>query len=109
MRWFGAFFVGLRPEEEIADADDNEVKLGESSKLKLRNEPYRATRQLTPTTYQLEQPETSKPKLRPAHISPIARFKVPQQLRAAADETGQLSPGDVEPIGEQDIWLVFFF
>ena len=72
------YFRRLTARRGAADADGNEVKLGETSKLKLRNEPYRVTRQLTPTTYQLEHPETGKPKPRPAHISQIARLKVPQ-------------------------------
>ena len=71
------YFRRLTARREVAGADGNEVKLGEISKLKLRNEPCRVTRQLTPTTYQLEHPETGKPKPRPAHISQIARLKVP--------------------------------
>ena len=98
------YFRRLTARRGDADADSNEVKLNEISKLKLRNEPYRVTRQLTPTTYQLEHPETGKPKPRPAHISQIARLKVPQQPRAAEDETGKLLPDDMAPIGEQDIW-----
>ena len=98
------YFRRLTARRGVADADGNEVKLGEISKLKLRNEPYRVTRQLTLTTYQLEHPETGKPKPRPAHISQIARLKVPQQPRTAADEAEQPSSDDVAPIGEQDTW-----
>ena len=60
----------------IADADGNGVVLGEISKLKLRNGPYKATRQLSPTTYQLEHPETGKLKLRPVHVAQIARLRI---------------------------------
>jgi hypothetical protein len=56
------YFRRLTARRGVADADGNEVKLDEIRKLKLRNEPYRVTRQLTSTTYQLEHPETSKPK-----------------------------------------------
>ena len=98
------YFRRLTARRGVADADGNEVRLGGISKFKLRNEPYRVTRQLTPITYQLEHPETGKPRPRLAHISQIARLKVPQQPGAAADETGQLTPGGVAPICEQDIW-----
>jgi hypothetical protein len=98
------YFRRLTARRGVADADGNEVKLGEISKLKLRNEPYRVTRQLTPTTYQLEHPETGKPKPRPAHISQIARLKVPQQPRIAVGEEEQQPPDDVSPVGEQDTW-----
>ena len=98
------YFRRLTARRGVADANGNEVKLGEISKLKLRNEPYRATRQLTPTTYQLEHPETGKPKPRPAHISQIARLKVPQQPRIAVDGEEQPSPDDAAPVGEQDTW-----
>ena len=102
-RWF-VFFRRLTARKGVTDADGNEVKLDEISKLKLRNEPYRVTRQLTPTTYQLEHPETGKPKPRPAHISQIARLKVPQQPRIAVDGEEQLSPDDVALVGKQDAW-----
>ena len=98
------YFRRLTARRGVADADGNEVKLGEISKLKLRNEPYRATRQLTPTTYQLEHPETGKPKPRPAHISQIARLKVPQQPRIAVNEEEQQPPNGVPLVGEQDAW-----
>ena len=69
----------------MADADGNEAVLGEISKLKLRNEPYKITRQLTPTTYQLEHPETGKLKPRPVHVAQIARLRVPVQERTVED------------------------
>ena len=62
------YFKRLTARRGIADADGNEAVLGEISKLKLRNEPYKVTRQLTPTTYQLEHPETGKLKSRPVHV-----------------------------------------
>ena len=49
-------------------------------------------------------PETGKPKPRPAHISQIARLKVPQQPRIAVNEEEQRPPDDVSPVGEQDAW-----
>ena len=98
------YFRRLTARKGVADADGNEVKLGEISKLKLRNEPYRVTRQLTPTTYQLEHPETGKPKPRPAHISQIARLEVPQQPRIAVNEEEQQPPNGVPLVGEQDAW-----
>ena len=96
------YFRRLTARRGVAGADGNEVKLGEISKVKLHNEPYRATRQLTPATYQLEHPWTGKPKPRPAHISQIARLKVPQQPRIAVNGEEQLPPGNVAPVGEQD-------
>ena len=64
--------------------------LGEISKLKLRNEPYKVTRQLTPTTYQLEHPETGKLKSRPVHVAQIARLRISIPLHERAVE--ELSP-----------------
>ena len=78
--------------------------LGEFSKLKLRNEPYRVTRQLTPATYQLEHPETGQLKLRPVHISQIARLRVPPTAYILALEDAAL-PGDVSLTGQRDVVL----
>ena len=45
------YFKRLTARRGIADAEGNEAVLGEISKLKLRNEPYRVTRQLTPSNH----------------------------------------------------------
>ena len=79
--------------------------LGEISKLKLRNEPYRVTRQLTPATYQLEHPETGQLKPRPVHISQIAHLRVPATAGVLDLEDAAL-PGGASLAGQRDVTLV---
>lgn len=101
------YFKRLTARRGVADADGNEAVLGEISKLKLRNEPYKITRQLTPTTYQLEHPETGKLKPRPVHVAQIARLRVPVQERTVEElerssQEGQVGPE--EACSEGEMW-----
>ena len=79
--------------------------LGKISKLKLRDEPYRITRQLTPATYQLEHPETGQLKPRPVHISQIARLRVPSTADVLDSEDTAL-PGGASLAGQRDVTLI---
>ena len=99
------YFKRLAARRGIADAEGNEAVLGEISKLKLRNEPYRATRQLTPATYQLEHPETGQLKPRPVHISQIARLRVPSTADVLDLEDAAL-PGGASLAGQRDVTLI---
>ena len=99
------YFKRLTARRGIADAEGNEAVLGEISKLKLRNEPYRVTRQLTPATYQLEHPETGQLKPRPVHISQIARLRVPSTADVLDLEDAAL-PGGASLAGQRDVTLI---
>lgn len=100
------YFKRLTARRGIADADGNEAVLGEISKLKLRNEPYKVTRQLTPTTYQLEHPETGKLKSRPVHVAQIARLRIPLHERAVEELSPHTVGGSERDVvlAEDELW-----
>ena len=62
------YFNNYEAKSSKLDSGGNEISIGEIPKLKLKSTLYEGVEQLSPTTYELKDPESGKHKARPAHV-----------------------------------------
>ena len=84
------YFNNYEAKSSKLDSGGNEISIGEIPKPKLKNTLYEVVEQLSPTTYELKDPESGKHKARPAHVSQIARVRFPAvQLKDGTHLAGE--------------------